>query len=512
MKNILLLSTSIEVPHRDENTKDSHYPLGLIYIHSFLEKNGFNIETLFLNNVNENICQKTIEEKLSLFKADYIGLQMISHNRLSTYKTLNYLHENYPDKKLVVGGVHATVMYEQILKKFPFIYAIVLGEGEETFLEIVNEKKLEEIKGIAFFSREKGEVVKTEKRELIDDLDSLPFPKHELFLHDKKTLANLLTSRGCPFSCSFCVLDKLSRKRVRYRTANNVVNEIEYILTKFPSVKTIWIHDDAFFLNNKRAIEICEEIVKRNIKTNFICSARFKPISPELISSLEKAGFVQVLFGLESGSEQILNSIHKKITKNDVRNTFQLFKNSTIKITAFLIVGLPGETTETLQETIDFIKEIQEINYSYYDDVGILAPYVGTEVYEIAKQSGILSDEYWLEEKPLPFYTVDHSYEKLLEFKEILRDNISLNRIFTSKGLNLQKKLIPSIIKYSYKFNIPIINQMVSKAVATYGITREQFISAFFETENKEVIQKISLFVYREIAAIANQKKGENIR
>lgn len=223
------------------------------------------------------------------------------------------------------------------------------------------------------------------------------------------------------------------------------------MIQKFPEMEFLWIHDDSFFLDNQRVIEFCDEIVKRNIKLKFICSARVKPISKELIKALEKAGFVQVLFGLESGAAEILKSSHKSITKEDVVNAFKLFADSSIEVTSFLIVGLPGETIETVKETIEFIQTLQKIKYLYYEDIGVLFIYPGTEVYQIAQKAGQINDNYWLTDNCVPFYTSEHSITKLFEYKETILNHIALGRFDTFNGFVAQFKMIPYILKYVRK-------------------------------------------------------------
>lgn len=449
---VLLVTTSFEDCHRSSSVQqNSHYPLGIAYLHSYLEKHQHQVETLFLNDYPFQECFDKIREALTTFKPDYVGFNILTPNRTSSFKLIEHIHENY-QCKILIGGIHVTVMYEQILQKYPFLIAVI-GEGEQTTRELLeassNGLSLRSIKGIAFVDN--GIVTKTEARELIEDLDSLPFPKHEIFFSEARTMGNLLTSRGCPFKCSFCVLDRVSQQRVRYRSVNNVVDEIEYMVKAFPQLQTIWIHDDNFFLKNQRAVEICEEIVRRGIQKRFICSGRFKPFTKELVEALEKAGFVQILFGLESGSETILNSCHKCITRKDVIDALKLLRKSRIEATAFLIVGLYGENDQTVRETIDFVKTMQKVKYTYYDDIGVILTYPGTEIYEIARKNGMIDDSYWLTPGETPIFVVEHSEEKLTEYKRQILDSIALRRFFSLTGFVRQLDMVPHIIRYALK-------------------------------------------------------------
>jgi len=456
MKNkVLLVSASFEdmpfVPDTktDEN---SHYPLGLAYLHSYLESKDIASKILFLNHKDHTYCFKRVIKEIEDFSPDVVGFQMLAASRVSTYRLIEHIQENYPGIKIVIGGIYATIMYEQLIEKYPFLIA-VLGEGEITLTELVkalNKTKpnLEKIDGIAFYSKEG--VRRTKPRKLIEDLDTLPFPKHELFFKDSKRYSGgLLTTRGCPFACSFCCLNPEQKRIVRFRSPKCVVDEIEYMVKKFPQMTEVFIHDDSLFIDNKRVIEICDEIIKRKIKTSFVCSGRMKPISKELIKKLEQANFTRVMLGIESGDNEMLKNCHKGINQDDILKTFKLFAKSKINLKVFLLVGLPGETIETIKETARFVKKLQKIKYvSFPSFANLLVVYPGTEVYEIAKQKGMIDDDFWLSDKETPIYTAENSHAKLKEFGDILQNNISFYRILTLKGFKAQFEMIPYLIKY----------------------------------------------------------------
>ncbi len=442
-KRILLVTTSFEGISQNKLAKTSeylHYPMGLAYLHSYLESVGNSVITLALNHKTPEECFKIVHKNIHDFSPEIIGIQVLTATRVSVYSLIEQIHERYPKIKIILGGIHTTVMYKQLIEKFPFVIA-VLGEGELTIDELSRElfkKKpnLKKIDGIAFFDN--GEAIRTRPRELIKNLDELPFPKHEPFLNDpKRTSACLLTSRGCPFACTFCCLNPESKRIVRFRSPQNVVDEMEYLIKKFPHIKEIFIHDDSFFIHNKRVIEICKEIIQRKIKIDFVCSGRMRPISKEMVFYLEKAGFKRVLLGLESGAEEILKSCGKGILPEDAIKTFKLFKNTSISPKVFLIVGLPGENIKTVWETIRLVKKLQKIKYMLApDDFGLLTIYPGTVVYEIAKKKGFIDETYWLSDKETPIYTAENSYEKLNYFKRLMAENLSLYKIKTIRGFS----------------------------------------------------------------------------
>ena len=506
---VLLTCTSIEDTSRTEDSPDSHYPLGLAYLHSYLEKHSeHEVETHFLNNVDSDTCFNKIKEEIETFQPDVVGISIMTFSRTSSYRMIEYLNENHPHIKIVLGGMHPTVMWKNMLKKYTEC-VIVVGEGEITFHELLdcyeNEGDLSQILGIAYHNGE--EIVKTGERDLIDDLDTLEFPKHEIFLWEGKKMANLLTSRGCPFKCNFCVLDHISLRKVRFRSANDVCDEIEEILRICPTVETIWLHDDAFMINKKSTMALCEEIIRRGIKTNFTCSARFRPVSRELIKLMEQAGFNHVLYGLESGAQNIMDDMKKGINKDHIRYATSLMAESNIKTTAFLIVGLPGETQETIDETINFVQEMQFNNYLYYDDIGVAMIYPGAEVYTIAKSRnlevegyGVLDDDYWLTDLEVPHYLCENTLEQIFAWKDQIRNAIALSRIDNPANFLKQKKMLPSLIKYSFKFGMHGIVNMLHNSLQKHQLLPE-LIRTFFIGNPEDMYNKIAKNMEKDMIA-----------
>jgi len=385
---------------------------------------------------------------------DIVGFNVLTMNRVNTFKAIEFMRVVYPQIKIVLGGIHATLMYEQILKKYPEVI-IIRGEGEITFADLLkNLDNLHNVDGIAFWENDR--VVLNKNRELISDLDILPFPKHSLFFEGDRTTASILTSRGCPNNCSFCCLNPISKRTVRFRSKENVINEIKYLIDKFPKLKSVWIHDDSFFLDNLRVISICEDIIKYDLhkKVSFTCSGRFKPITQDMVNWLEKANFRTVMFGLESGSNRILARCNKHITQDDAEKAIRMFVGKDIDVSLFLIVGLPGEDWESVNETCDLVTRLQKIKYMAFKDIGILIVYPGTEVYDAVKDAGQITDNYWITDKSTPLYNVEHSIATLGEYKKYILNRISIDNIITIDGFRSQIHMIPHALSFVIKRKI----------------------------------------------------------
>ena len=414
-----MLETSVEDQNKGpERSADVSYPLGMSYIDAYLKQEGY--ETVLKDysqwNAEEEIGDiiKTFTE----FSPDIIGFSMMTMTRVSTYRALREIKKIKPSVKVLMGGMHPTMMYEQLLLNFP-VDAVIIGEGEHTTAELadalLNGKSLSEIKGIAYL--EEGKVIKTESRSLNEDLDALPFPSHAAFMELGRTEANMLTTRGCPFKCSFCSLHQITQRRFRTRSVDNILAEMEHIIRNFPQITKIGFQDDTFNLQNERVIELCQEIVKRGInkKLTFLCSMRLRPLSDEMLSWMVKAGFKEIKFGMETGSQSMLKSIHKGIDPESIINAFKICApyQKDIRFVKYLMVGFPGETWDTIEETVQLVRRIHnEVQMDFFQ-ANPLWIYPGIEVYDQMKAKGQISDDYWLTDKPCPRYTVEHSYEEL---------------------------------------------------------------------------------------------------
>jgi len=425
------------------------YPIGLAYLYSYLKKNGYAPKMLHLNYYFEEECYEEILSTIKNESPDFVAFQMLTVNRTSTCVAIEKVHSMYPKIKIIIGGIHATIMYRNLIKRYPFVF-IVLGEGEETLVELLNEfskKKpnYRKIKGL--FYTKNGKEIMNPVRPLIEDLDSLPFPAHDLFINKNVKRACILTSRGCPFKCSFCCINPFTKRRVRFRSFKNVLAEINEIIKNFPWLEEIWIHDDTFFLDNKRVIEICKGIIKMNTKIKFICSGRIKPISEEMIPYLEKANFKSILLGVESGSEEVLAKTGKGITPKEIEEAWRKFKHSKITLRPFHIIGLPGENLKTATESARLFRKLQKIKYDYIGNyANYLKVYPGTKVYELLKEKGVIDDSYWDGTKSCPLFLLENTPEQLYEYGEIFLNHVCLDRIITPKGFSKQWMMIPYIV------------------------------------------------------------------
>lgn len=438
---VLFLIPPAEHSLRKAHEKDNGYGLGRAYLMSYLKAHGHEVDTIPFNMCSDEEYLSNLTNKLNSFRPDFVSITMFSVNRVMGFKCIEHIDDKawHRDIKIIVGGHHASALPEQLIKKYPFIQ-VVVGEGEIALLDIVE-------------GRETGKIV---QRPLIQDLDSLPFPDHKYFFDaepDRKN-ATMVTSRGCPFHCSFCSLPSVSHRKYRKRSVQNVFDEIKWLKDNLPQVKNIGLQDDAFMLDNQRVIDLCKMLVENDIHFNFAVSGRVHPVSDELLYWMDKAGMHMVSIGLETGNQHMINRANKHITLEQVENYFTLAKKyPKIVITTFLMVGLPGETWDTIKNTVKFIHKLQKIKYDYIYDATPTFVYPGTELYEMMKSAGKIDDDYWLTDGDCPNFTLEHDLHTIMEMRRYLLKRVSFLRIFTPIGFvtqffNAPKNLLEVIWNY----------------------------------------------------------------
>jgi radical SAM superfamily enzyme YgiQ (UPF0313 family) len=355
-------------------------PLGIAYIASTLEKEGHAVKCADMS------LDSTIPIERYMEEAELIGISCNTPNVKEGWRLAEIAKEK--GKTVIFGGPHPTALPEETLQNGADI--IVRGEGEITMKEICEGKKLENILGISF--KHNGHIIHNQNRPFIQDLDSLPFPARHLFnyrkyrvnLHRHSYSEELMTSRGCPFGCNFCQKVIFGRNW-RFRSPKNVVEEWKLLLNEF-GYEELGMADDNFTADPNRAKKICQMIIDQNSITDWttLNGIRVDTASKDLFEIMKKSGCYRVAFGVEAGSQDMLEKINKKITLEQVRNAVKLAKETGFETVLFFMVGNLYETEKTVQKTIDFAKELDP-DYAQFN---IAAPYPATELYEVIKKEG----------------------------------------------------------------------------------------------------------------------------
>ena len=354
-------------------------PLGVSYVAAAFEAAGCQVK--IIDYIVSKYTPEKLKAELDAFEPDIVGATSVTMNFPVAADIVRTAKRHCPSILTVMGGPHVSFDAFRTLETYPEIDLLVLGEGERTIMELVpfleDRSRWPDIRGLAF--RNKGNIVVTEPRELIDDLDSIPLPaRHLLPLSRYRALGfpvSIITSRGCPNTCIFCQGTRMVGKKVRYRKVESVMEEIEEILAY--GMTRINVADDLFTANKRRVREVCGQIIKRNLAFRWSAFARVNTVDREILDMMRHAGCDAISFGIESGNPEMLKRVRKGITLEQARRAVALCKETGILAHASFMVGLPGESPETLAKTSEFAKSLG-IDYGYH----FLAPFPGTDVRE----------------------------------------------------------------------------------------------------------------------------------
>lgn len=391
--------SDVRWPHR-RSDKYLEYPVYLAYVVAILEKAGIDVH--FIDGVENDLSVQAFAEKAMKIKPDLIAMECSTPSITKDLHTAKKLKEKLEDTFIVLMGSHPTYFHKEILSENKFVDAIARGEFDLTIrdlsLALNNEKRqLDDVKGISY--RDGDTIRVNEDRPLIQDLDSLPFPARHIVKSDSyreavftgRRCATIVSSRGCPYQCIFCLWPRtMYGRQFRKRTPGNVVDEVQNVVDEY-GVDEIYFDDDCLTLNRNRLLEICKEIVRRDIHVKWMCQARVNNVDQEILEAMKKAGCHYIKYGVESGSQKMLDAMKKGITLDSVRKAFTLTRKAGIKTQAFFLLGLPWETPETVKKTIEFAKEIKPDSAQF----AVVVPHPGTELYDLCLEKGWLNYDSW---------------------------------------------------------------------------------------------------------------------
>jgi len=412
--------------HGGKNT-----PLNLAYLASFTREEMRGVDVDIIDAEGLELTYEQIYEKVDAFSPDIIGITCPTPVYYIVQQICSDLKRKDKDVKIVIGGPHVTALPKESLTETE-CDIVVIGEGELTFLDIVSRlkdgKDLHSVPGIAY--KENGDVYVNKRRELIDDLDMLPFPAKDLlplsryYLPPTKRIkseraTNMITSRGCPFSCNFCMAKTIWTSKTRLRSVKNVIEEIRlnvdvYGLTEFS------FHDELFTFRRDRVIELCQSILKEGLDITWVCQARAGSVDLEMLKLMKRAGCGKIAFGFESGSDRMLKLMNKKETIENAVESVSLCKKAGIGVEGAFILGYPGEDLKSINDSIEFALKLDCETVAWF----IAIPYPGTRLYHEAIEKGYLKERInWMEFAPVsnlesPMIIPNFTPEELMKWKK----------------------------------------------------------------------------------------------
>lgn len=404
-------------------------PLGICYIASALQSHGHNVKIIDPTPLGWDL-DRVVQESLR-YKPDIIGISSSTPAFGETQSIASAIKSYDNTIDVVVGGPHISFTAEEEMKKCHEIDYAVLGEGEETIVELAKRISegfgLKNVKGIAY--RKNGKIVLTKKRPLLRNLDELPFPARNLLPINKYpeyTRIGIVATRGCPFYCSFCVTSEMNGHFLRKRSIDLVVDELEDIHHNYPT-RAIEFEDDCFAYDHTFTRKLCKEIIERKLYITWNCEARVTDAKKENLILMKKAGCDNIFFGVESGSQDTLNKLGKGILLEDsikaVKNAIEVGID---RVVCGFVIGFPWEDTRQVRQTIQFAKKLRqhfgaEIAYSF------LMPFPGTRIRRMMEDVGICIEknyDLYFERAPVAstqYLTKDELGQLFLEFVDILQ-------------------------------------------------------------------------------------------
>ncbi len=365
-------------------------PLGLGYLAAVLEKAQYKIDVIDCQALK--LTHEGFRSELSKRKPDIVGITTTTLTYKSGLQIAKIAKETNPNCLTIMGGPHVTFWDTEALQECPELDIIVRREGENTLLELVQRveagKSFHDVLGITY--RKNGKAVRNPDRPYIENLDELPFPARHLWpmerLREYEDILYLAASRGCVYWCEFCSTVRMHGRKFRMRSPKNVVDELEF-LHKTYGVSKFTFCDDAFTVDQARTEELCNEIIRRNLKIQWNCGTRVDMITKKLLIKMKEAGCISVWFGVESGSQQVLDAMKKGISTEQTMQVLGWVRELGLKPVPNVILGFPGETKETAWKTIKFVEKISPDEVGFYN---IATPFPGTPLYDLVKEKGWL--------------------------------------------------------------------------------------------------------------------------
>jgi len=415
---ILLINPPFQ---RLKGISDIYLPLGLSYLAASIDKEKhfvklFNVENpsslekkencdieklldrdeLFLKNLysNDFIVWNEVKSVISDFKPDLVGITVMTAKYAPAKKITALIKDINPNITIVWGGPHISADGLTAMEENHQIDYAIYGEGESAFNELVFalDSKFDISNIGSLFYRKNNEVVRNEPVVSIENLDHLPFPLRNADVfqdrYDRYKLGNIMASRGCPYQCTFCNSFKVWGHKVRFRSIDNIIGEIESITNTF-NIRSFHFSDDTFTLNKKHVLEFCSALISRDIKISWSCTTRLDVLDEDIIFAMKKSGLSVVTVGIESGSDRILKLIKKGQDKEKIRQGIKLLNKFKIDWHAFFMIGFPFEEEADIFETKQFMRELNPTRV----ELSIFTPYPGCEMFEEAKLLGMINEK-----------------------------------------------------------------------------------------------------------------------
>jgi len=385
-------------------------PLGIASLAAYLRENGFTVDAV--DCVGLRLTVEDIVARVARARPRVVGFSSLTVNYYRALDAAREVKRRCPGTLVVLGGHHATIAAEEVLRNDECFDILVIGEGELTMLEVAekyraagwqlapflaDEETMGGIRGITF--RRAAGIGFAAPREPIADLDTLPYPARDLLpmgtyvplpnQYLRLPVVHMTAIRGCPYKCSFCSNNAVFGRHIRTKSPARTADEIEYLMKEY-GAREISFWDDTMTANRKWMLGFCDEIIHRKLDITWTGYSRVDTVDAEMLGRMKAAGCWNLFFGFEAGDQTLLDNIDKGITLEQIRSANRLTQEAGIEVRASFMIALPGETPELAQKTIEFAKELNPD----YAQFSITTPYPGTRLWESADRYGTLDKDY----------------------------------------------------------------------------------------------------------------------
>ncbi len=379
-----------QTPIEDFVTIALRPPIDLLYISATLEQQG--LECRIQDYPAEGLAWEAFREDFEHFQPDLLVLSITTPSLERDVEACRIAKQLRPECLTVAKGAHFAHSDRDTLEKYPDLDVVVRGEYETTVGEVAQGDHLERVLGISY--RADGVIERNADRPLRDNLDELPYParhllKNELYVRPDtgERQTTIMTSRGCPYRCIFCLSRQVAGSRLRRRSPQNIIGELRQCVEQH-GIRDFLFRSDTFTLDKAWMLELCESVVREELDIRWSCNSRVDTIDRDGLAAMKRAGCWLIAFGAECGSDESLRMMKKDATVEQARRAVRLCREAGVKSSVYFLVGLPWESEETFRQTSDLAVEMSPD----YLEVFYVYPFQGTELYDLAVREGLLEE------------------------------------------------------------------------------------------------------------------------
>jgi radical SAM superfamily enzyme YgiQ (UPF0313 family) len=378
-----------QTPIKDLKTVALRPPIDLMYAAAAFERGG--CECTLTDYPAEGLGWTDLEHRLASLQPDFMIISITTPSLKDDLHVAEVSKRISPSTVVIAKGAHFNTLDVETLQKYPHLDAVLRGEYESACEALARGTAFSAVAGLTW-RNSSGAIHRSEDAGFEEDLDRLPFParhlvRNELYIRPDtgEVQTTVVTNRGCPFECVFCLAPQVAGKKNRYRGVDNVVDELEQCVNKF-NIRNFLFRSDLFTQNRDWVSRLCKSILDRNLDIQWACNSRVDTLDPETLAAMKRAGCWLIAFGVEAGDDELLRRMNKRADTAKAREAIRLTRRAGIRSSVYMLMGMPWETEETIQRNVAFFRELD----ADYTEIFYVYPFPGTKLHETAVREGLL--------------------------------------------------------------------------------------------------------------------------